>query len=539
MTTRPRMAKSSRMASGRGMSRCARRTLALGLMLWAITASGALAPGLSTAAGADESDGGLDLVLAGGRILDPASGLDATGYVGIRGKEIAAISRQPLVGASTVDATGLVIAPGFIDLHTHSVTPLGQRYQLLDGVTTALELEAGAYPVDAIGWALDGRARIHFGASAAWASVRLEEKLGVRQAHLLTSSPEIISPRGVWTVLRSIFGTPDDLFTEPATPSERDRMRAKLAAALEAGALGIGVPLDYFSEAVDDAELRMLFELTAERDSLLYIHLRRGTNGDPTGLREALALAEETGAALHICHLQHNAMRNTRLFLREIREARARGVDVSTELLPYNAGSALISSAVFSRDWRTIFDIDYEDVEWAATGMRFDEASWNDYRESFPQGQVVHHYLEEEWTRQALVEPGVIVVSDLLPMVDESSKVAPHNGAFARVLGRHVREAELLDLEEAVAKMTILPARRLEAFFPRFARKGRIAIGADADLTLFDPEQVLDRATYGDPFQPSQGIHTVVVAGQVAVFEGLLAEDVFAGQRLDNVSPVE
>ncbi len=534
MTMRP-----GGLARRRGKRRSARRALACGLMLWAITASSGLAPSISSAEGAGEGHAGLDLVLAGGRILDPASGLDATGYVGIRGEEIAAIGREPLVGARTIDARGLVVAPGFIDLHTHSVTPLGQRYQLLDGVTTALELEVGAYPLDAIGRALGGRARIHYGASAGWASVRLEEKLGVRQSHLLTSRPEIISPRGVWTALRSIFGTPDDVFTQPATPSERQRMRAKLTAALEAGALGIGVPLDYFSEAVDDAELRMLFELAAERDTLLYIHLRRGTNGDPAGLREALALAEETGAALHVCHLQHNAMRNTRLFLREIREARARGVDVSTELLPYNAGSALISSAVFSRDWRTIFDIDYADVEWAATGMRFDEATWNDYRERFPQGQVIHHYLEEEWTRQALVEPGVMIVSDLLPMVDESSKVAPHNGAFARVLGRHVREAGLLDLEEAIAKMTILPARRLEAFFPGFARKGRIEIGADADLTLFDPEEVLDRATYGDPFQPSQGIHTVVVAGQVAVSQGVLAEDVFAGQRLDNAPPVD
>jgi N-acyl-D-aspartate/D-glutamate deacylase len=303
--------------------------------------------------------------------------------------------------------------------------------------------------------------------------------------------------------------------------------------ALDAGALGIGLPLDYFSEGVDESELRMIFELAAERETLLFIHLRRGINGDPTGLREALRLAASTGAALHICHLQHNAMRNTDLFLREIAEARAKGVDVTTETLPYNAGSALISSAVFGRDWRTIFDIDYGDVEWTATGMRFDAATFDDYRERFPGGQVAHHYVREEWTRRALTEPGVLVVSDLLPMIDESSMVAPHNGAFSRVLGRYVREAGILDLTTALAKMTWLPSQRMQTFFPRFARKGRIQVGADADLTIFDPATILDRADYGNPFQPSAGIDAVIVAGRVAVEKGTLARDVFAGSRLD------
>lgn len=329
---------------------------------------------------------------------------------------------------------------------------------------------------------------------------------------------------------------PASLLAQEVDSDEREEIRARLDADLAKGALGVGVPLDYLSEHTNEAELRMIFEVTAARDSLLYIHLRRGVNGDPAGLREAIRLADETGAAIHVCHIQHLAMRNIELFLREIREARARGVDVTTEVLPYDAGSALISSAVFSRDWRSIFAIDYGDVEWAATGMRFDEGTWNEYREERPYGQVVHHYLKPEWTRRALVEPGVIVVSDLLPMRDEESMVAPHNGAFARVLGQHVRERNDLDLTTALAKMTSLPAARLAKFFPRFERKGRIAVGADADLTIFDPETVLDRATYGDPFQPSAGIRTVVVAGRIALDDAQVVEDVFAGQLLSNAS---
>jgi len=284
--------------------------------------------------------------------------------------------------------------------------------------------------------------------------------------------------------------------------------------------LGIGVPLDYFSEGVDRDELRMVFEVAGARKVPLFIHLRRGVNGDPAGLHEALELAKETRAALHICHLSHNAMRNTELFLAEIRAARAEGVDVTTEILPYNAGSALISSAVFSRDWRTIFDIDYEDVEWAATGERFNEAMWNEYHEKYPSGQVIHHYVKEKWTRTALVEPGLIVVSDLLPMLTEESKVAPHNGAFSRILGHYVRDEELLSLNEALSKMTLLPARRLENAFPEFKKKGRVKIGADADLTVFDANEILDRATYRDPYQTALGIVHVIVAGELVVRDG-------------------
>lgn len=476
----------------------------------------------------------LDLVIAGGRVIDPSSGLDAIRTVGIRGDEIVVLSTGPLVGKRTIDATGLVVAPGFIDLHTHSPNPIGQRYQLLDGVTTALELEAGAHPIESFGKELADGARIHYGASVGWASARVEAKLGLRQEHLLLSKPRPVSLRGVWTVLRVLFGgNPNEVYVENATPGERDKMRALLNQSLDRGALGIGVPLDYFSEGVDEDELRMVFDVAGKRETILYIHVRRGVNGDPAGLREALRLAAETGAAVHICHIQHNAMRNIELFLREIREARARGVDVTTELLPYNAGSALISSAVFGRNWREIFAIDYGDVEWAATGMRFDEATWNEYREKHPQGQVVHHYVQEEWTRLALVEPGVMVVSDLLPMFNETDMVAPHNGAFSRILGRYVREKGVLDLSTALSKMTSLPANRLAAFFPAFAKKGRVAEGADADLTIFDADTILDRATYGNPFQPSAGIHTVIVSGQVAVDEGELMSEVFAGERID------
>jgi hypothetical protein len=473
-----------------------------------------------------------DLVLVGGRVIDPETGGDAIGNVGIEDGRITAISAENMSGATVIDVAGQVVAPGFIDLHTHSPTRLGQKYQILDGVTTALELEAGAYPVTQYGSRIRDQALNNYGASAGYGSIRLEVKHGIRQPHLITDDPELLGAKGLWTAIRSVFSQPREVMTEPASAGERAQLRERIELGLDQGGLGIGLPLDYMSEAVDGDELRMIFETAAGREVPIFIHIRRGINGDPTGLNEVLGLAEETGAAIHVCHISHNAMRAIDDFLAQIRAARERGVDVTTELLPYNAGSALISSAVFGRDWQTVFGIDYADVEWAATGERFDEAMWKEYREKYPDGQVIHHYLKEEWTRRALVEPGVIVVSDLLPMETEQDKVAPHNGSFAKILGRYVREEQLLDLTTALGKMTLLPARRLEKMAPAFARKGRLQVGADADITVFDPAVVIDRATYENPYQASAGINHVIVNGELVVRDGELLDDVFPGRAL-------
>lgn len=145
---------------------------------------------------------------------------------------------------------------------------------------------------------------------------------------------------------------------------------------------------------------------------------------------------------------------------------------------------------------------------------------------------MIHHYVKEEWTRTALQEPGVIVVSDLLPMITKESKVAPHNGAFSRILGRYVRELGLLSLNEALTKMTLLPARRLEQAFPEFKKKGRVQVGADADITIFDPTRIKDRATYQDPYQTAVGIAHVLVAGEVVVRDGERVDGVLPGRFL-------
>ena len=499
-------------------------------------AQGASAGAQGAGAGAQGARAGAQgaeftLVLNGGRVIDPETGMDGIANVGLVGDKIATITAESLNGQTVLDVSGLVVAPGFIDLHSHTPTPLGQQYQVQDGVTTALELEAGAYPVDQFGRSLAAGSIINYGASAGYGNMRNELMHGVRQPHI-TDPPEPIGWRGWWTKFIEQFGHVTTANTKIADADERAELRRKLNRGLDQGGIGIGLPLDYYSEGIDSDEVRTIFEVAAQRAAPIFVHIRRGINGDPSGLEEVLMLAGDTGAPLHVCHITHNAMVNIELFLRKIRKAQADGVDVTTELLPYTAGSTSIGAAVFGRDFRTIFNIDYSDVEWAATGERFDKKMFEEYRQKYPNGQVIHHYLDEDWNRRAIVEPGLMVVSDLLPMFTKASKVAPHNGAFSRVLGRYVREEQLLELDVALAKMTLLPAQRLQRAAPAFLRKGRLQPGMDADLVVFDSATILDRATYQDPYQPSEGIHHVIVNGELVVRDGELQVGAFPGRFL-------
>ncbi len=464
-----------------------------------------------------------DLVIANGRVIDPETQLDDIRHVGINKGTIVEVSNSKLSGKQVVDAKGLVVAPGFIDVHSHSPTLLGQHMNVLDGITTQLDLEAGAFPVDFYGEHYQGGAQINYGASVGHFAIRTKVMEGVEQPYIFVGHKPAVMGGPAWM--------------EEATDEQIEQMRVLIHEGLDNGGLGIGVLLDYMTAAVSDKELKMLFEVSAERQTPIYVHVRRGNTGDPAGLIEVLALAKQTKAPLFVCHITHNAMGNIGEWLAMIDQANAEGANVTTEMLSYAAGGTGISADVFRRrDWKTIFDISYEDVQWVATGEWLTKETWEKYQKEQPHGMVNHHYVKEPWMETALQWPNMMISTDALPALDLDVLSNPNiAGTFSRLLGVYVREKQILTLPEAIKKTSYLQAKWLEQASPVFKKKGRIQVGADADLVLFDPDTISANAIYGKPYEKPTGIEHVFVAGRWIVKNSERVEGRYPGRKLSNL----
>jgi dihydroorotase len=461
-----------------------------------------------------------ELVLAGGRVMDPASGLDGVRHVGVRAGAIAAISETPLAGTVVVDVSGLVVAPGFIDPHAHAQSLEGNRFQARDGVTTALELESGALPIPEWYKSREGQALLNYGATAGHISSRIAVMHDIdRWTQISAMRQRTTEPRPDWTFRK-------------ATSTEIDEMMAHLERGLAAGALGVGMGPAYTPGASRE-ELLRVFELAARHKALAFIHMRSAGEVEPggaiDGLQEVLANAAATGASVHVVHITSMGLRQTRRLLTMIDGARSRGLDITTELYPYTAASTYLQSALFEPGWQERFAIGFNDVQWAATGERLTEESFKRYRAQG--GFVVIHMIPDDALRAAITHPQVMVGSDGVPLTNGGGH--PRGvGTYARVLGRYVREEQLIDLMTALRKISLMPAQRLEPFVPAMRRKGRLAAGADADITVFDPARVIDRATFENPAQYSEGIRHVIVGGTFVVRDERLVPNVTPGRPI-------
>ena len=462
---------------------------------------------LTVGSGASNGNETYDLVIANGRVMDPESGLDAIRNVGIRGGKIAAISNRHLEGKHTIEAKGLVVAPGFIDLHEHGQEPRNYEFQAHDGVTTSLELEAGTADVDQWYARRGGSSLINFGVSIGHIPVRMK----------VMNDPGTFLPVG-------------DASHREATAGQLQQIEDEIENGLRRGALAVGMGINYTAAATHD-EIVDVFRLAAKHGAPVHVHLRHAGLQEPTtglvGIEEVIAAAAATGAPLHVVHITSMGLKNTPRLIAMLKGARDRGLDVTTECYPYTAGSTQLESAIFDPGWQDRQGITFKDIQWTKTGERLTAETFEKYRKEG--GTVVIFSIPEEATRAAVADPLVMIASDGMPLT--GAKIHPRGQAtFSRVLGHYVREEKALDLMTALKKMTLMPAQRLEKRAPMFKDKGRIRVGADADITVFDANRVIDKATYEEPLQYSEGIQFVFVNGVAVVKDGQLVDGVFPGR---------
>jgi N-acyl-D-aspartate/D-glutamate deacylase len=367
----------------------------------------------------------------------------------------------------------------------------------------ALELELGVWPVKPWYAQREGRSQINFGATA---------------GHI-AATMAVLGDAGN-------FVPGDATAKRVATPGEVRQIHEHVKQGLDEGALGIGFGINYLPNSSRE-EIFRLFQLASERKVPCFVHIRHGGPLEPgalDGVQEAIADAAATGAPLHVVHITSVGLRQTPTLLTMIRGARASGLDITTEAYPYTAGMTDLASAIFDGGWQEHQGgITYKDLQWAATGERLTEETFAKYRKQG--GMVAIHSIPEEIVRLAMADPMVMIASD---SILENGKGHPRAaGTYARVLGRYVREQHDLPLMDALRKMTLMPAQRINQ-----PDKGRVKVGADADITVFDPARVIDRATFENPAQFSEGIPYVLVNGVFVVRNGEIQKGAAPGRGI-------
>lgn len=459
-------------------------------------------PATIEGASAQSADHTFDLVIKGGRVMDPASGFDAVADVGIEGDTVTLISAgTALAGTFEIDASNHVVAPGFIDFLSYEPNEYGIWFKVADGVTTNLGMHGLNIRAADFFATYEGRSPCHFGGAFDDPFMRGELGVGADDP----APPEVIA--------------------ELARLAEED---------IRAGYLGIDLEPEY-TPGVDGAEILAMGQVAARLNVPLAFHGRYsdmappGTNVDT--LREILDTARATGCAVHVEHIISTggtfSMAESLATLSKAQKDE--GIDVTACMYPYDFWATYLGSHRFDDGWQERFRISYEDLEIAGTGERLTEATFQQYRAE--NKLAVAYAIPEEDVRTCLQSPFVLMGSDAI--------CEPHNnnhpraaGTFARTLGRYVRDEQVLDLMEALAKMTVLPARRLEAQAPDLRRKGRLQIGSSADITIFDPATVADRSTVQQPATESAGIAWVFVDGQVVKDPDGLKRDALPGRPL-------
>jgi N-acyl-D-aspartate/D-glutamate deacylase len=463
-------------------------------------------PALADAAAQPEPGHVFGTVIKGGRVIDPETRFDAIADVGIDGATITAVSLESLQGQTTIDAANRVVSPGFIDLLSYEPNPYGIWFKIGDGVTTNLGMHGiNAQAADFFAQYGAEGSPCHYGGAYDNPFMRGQGGLGLDAG-------------------------------EAASRSQIDELEADCRQQLADGWIGLDFEPEYAPGTTYD-EIVALAGVAAEAGVPCFFHGRYSDNTPPgtnaETLDEILRVARDTGVGVHVQHITSTggtfSMPES---LATLDAAVAEGIGVTACMYPYTFWATYLGSARFADGWQERFHIDYGDLAIAGTGERLTEETFREYQQD--NLLAAAYAIPEDEVRLALRSPVVMIGSDAI--LEPSNNNHPRStGCFTRVLGHYVRDEGVISLVDALAKMTIMPATRLQARAPALKKKGRLQRGADADITIFDPTTVADRSTIENPAQLAVGIDYVFVLGQAVQTPEGQRTDVRPGQPIKSV----
>jgi len=480
-----------------------------------------------------------DLVILNGRVMDPASGLDAVRNVGIKDGKVVVVTNTEIKAEKSIDASGLVVAPGFIDIHVHGQDPYAIKLMLRDGVTSALEIEAGAWPVTDYYDERQGKWQANYGVSVGHVWARLEAMDGVH-------------PHGLGLYSGAINATVKDGSKWSTQRSDSEQLKdimKKVERGLRDGGVGVSFPIGYYT-AVGSPEVKEVASLANRYESFITTHVRYLAQIPPSGylgVQELLSVAIANEVPLVVHHVPSNCLALTAECLDLIERSQEAGHKVAGEFYPYTKGSSIIGADYLGPGFQERTGMDYKDITYVKTGETMTEELLAKYRKEDPGGLMIMNHIKEKDMLEAFKREGVFVGSDGVPFTTDEGIPdwdAPYGvgkghprgaGTHAKVL-RLVREQNVIPLMEAISKMTYLQAAFLEDMVPDMKVRGRLQPGAVADITIFDPATVTDNATFdeGKNSLPSTGIPYVIVNGTVVVKDSKVLKDVYPGQPIRN-----
>lgn len=487
-----------------------------------------------------------DVAILNGRVVDPETHFDAIRNVGIKDGQIAVITEKTIQGKETIDASNQVVSPGFIDIHAHGQNIGDYRMQAMQGVTTMLELESGVLPINQ--WykaQSQKKLPLNYGAAAGWTYARI--------ATFSDTEPEATA------AYFQNAQKDNDWKMEIATPEQEKKILALVEEGINQGSLGIGINAGY-APGYGQKEYYALAQMAAKYDVATYTHVRYASNAEPKSsyeaIKELIANSALTGAHMHLCHINSSSLKDIEAIIPMVDDAYEQNINISVGAYPWGAASTVVGAAMFTGEgWRERMGSTAHNFQLGTERMT--EEQLEDYQKNKPGTFIVWHFLDESNPEdlalldRSILHPKILIESDEMfwmtmdhdghienyegdewPLPEGAFSHPRSNGTFAKILRSYVRERGVMTMQEALRKMTLMPAQNLEDFVPQMKKKGRLQVGMDADITIFDPETVADVGTYEKPNQAAVGVSTVLVNGVLVVKEGQLIKEAAPGRPI-------